>query len=320
MIYKIDSNITNNNFKMKYISESNPEYLDVYKPASTDLLSDLEKVYLTRDISLLHSMYENALCGNPDIAIYELLCIALLHCSFDTFKWIYNTYSFIKTNTRIKLMLFAIENDKMHLLDELILLKDANNLAFEFNCLCGMGEFVLMKHYYNALNKEIDLSNTYEMPFRAACYNGHLNIAKWLYSVKPDINIFAVFHSAFKSAFEHGHLDVVLWLQTVCPSKYFIRLDKNNRLIDYLINESSIKLQTIPPVITTPTKIALSNEDEDEERIECSICFEMECNIVTDCNHLLCEWCLIKYIGTTHTATTFSCPYCRHNVECCYRK
>jgi ankyrin repeat protein len=61
----------------------------------------------------------------------------------------------------------------------------------------------------------IDIS---ENAFRIACSKGHLEIAKWLLLVKPDINISANNGYAFRIACSEGHLEVTQWLHLVNPT------------------------------------------------------------------------------------------------------
>jgi len=59
--------------------------------------------------------------------------------------------------------------------------------------------------------------NIYDSAFRIACGYGHLAVAQWLLSVKPDINISAEDNWAFSNACEMGHLEVAKWLLQVKP-------------------------------------------------------------------------------------------------------
>lgn len=45
------------------------------------------------------------------------------------------------------------------------------------------------------MKPEINVSSMNELTFRMACYNGHLEVAKWLLSIKPNIDV---------SKFEHN--------------------------------------------------------------------------------------------------------------------
>lgn len=57
----------------------------------------------------------------------------------------------------------------------------------------------------------------YSYAFRCACERGHLDVAQWLYSVKPELDISSAKNYAFRSAFIHGHLEVAQWLYSVKP-------------------------------------------------------------------------------------------------------
>jgi hypothetical protein len=57
-----------------------------------------------------------------------------------------------------------------------------------------------------------------ESAFRSACYKGHLHVAQWLFSVKPDIDISACCEYAFRNASYNGHLHVAQWLLKIKPN------------------------------------------------------------------------------------------------------
>jgi uncharacterized protein len=54
-------------------------------------------------------------------------------------------------------------------------------------------------------------------PLDGACENGHLEVAKWLLSVKPDIDITDNFNNenAFWYACAGGHLEIAKWLLSI---------------------------------------------------------------------------------------------------------
>jgi hypothetical protein len=54
-------------------------------------------------------------------------------------------------------------------------------------------------------------------------------VAQWLLSVKPDIDISAQDNHAFCSAWYKGHLEVAKWLQTLKPYLYVIEYDENGK-------------------------------------------------------------------------------------------
>ena len=73
-----------------------------------------------------------------------------------------------------------------------------------------------------------------ECVFRISCGNGHLEVAKWLFKIMPKIDISSFNEYAFKNAFKNGHLEVVKWLLQQNPQHYYI-----------FANDNSIKLEKI---------------------------------------------------------------------------
>ena len=51
--------------------------------------------------------------------------------------------------------------------------------------------------------------------FRNACENGHLNVAQWLYQIKPYINISDWNEEIFRRTCKKDHLIVAQWLYQI---------------------------------------------------------------------------------------------------------
>lgn len=60
-------------------------------------------------------------------------------------------------------------------------------------------------------------NSVFEEAFTSACRKNYLEVAKWLYFVKPDIKISGDRETNFKIACEYGHLKMVEWLLFVKP-------------------------------------------------------------------------------------------------------
>jgi hypothetical protein len=71
--------------------------------------------------------------------------------------------------------------------------------------------------------------------FREACVFGHLEVAKWLLSVKPDINISANNEEPFRLACFARKLEVAKWLQSLKYYLYVIEYSKNGKYIGFKI-------------------------------------------------------------------------------------
>jgi hypothetical protein len=84
-----------------------------------------------------------------------------------------------------------------------------------FRLSCELTYFPIAKWIYE-IKPDINISTNDDMPFRCACTRG-LEFAKWLYERKPDINISAQNEEAFRNACEFGHLDLAQWLYQIKP-------------------------------------------------------------------------------------------------------
>ena len=80
---------------------------------------------------------------------------------------------------------------------------------------CEDGNLELIQQLF--YNNTINISSGNEWAFRYACLKGHLHVAQWLLSVKPDINISADNEYAFRSACRKGNLQLAQWLLSVKP-------------------------------------------------------------------------------------------------------
>ena len=90
--------------------------------------------------------------------------------------------------------------------------KYVNNESFKWACENGHLE---VAQWLLSIKPDIDVSAVSDWAFRWTCENGHLEVAQWLLSIKPDIDVSAVSDWAFKGACQEGHLDVSQWLCTL---------------------------------------------------------------------------------------------------------
>jgi hypothetical protein len=100
---------------------------------------------------------------------------------------------------------------------------------------CIYGHLDIAQWLYQ-IKPTIDISAFQEGAFRWACYKGHLEVAQWLYQIKPTINISAQDEYAFRSACDYGHFEVAQWLQSLTPyySLYYkFDVDTNNQIVSY---------------------------------------------------------------------------------------
>lgn len=92
--------------------------------------------------------------------------------------------------------------------------KRAINNCFALVCSRGNTELALWMTHLDIINININIVSDNDKPFRYACENGHINIAKWLYNItlKKKVNIHANNEYAFVIACINNHKELVEWL------------------------------------------------------------------------------------------------------------
>ena len=103
-----------------------------------------------------------------------------------------------------------------------------------FRSACKNGHLEVAK-WLLSIKTDINILIQNEYAFQFACQEGHLEVAKWLLSVKPDIDISANEEYAFKFACEKGNVNIAQWLSTLNET-YYIEIDIIGRIKTYRYN------------------------------------------------------------------------------------
>jgi hypothetical protein len=96
---------------------------------------------------------------------------------------------------------------------------------------CSHGHIEIAKWLYSIGNININIYDEYS--FRLACSHGHFELAKWLYNL-GHINIHANYNDAFKMSSQHGFLDIASWLYNIEPYNYN---ETNINIQNHIIND-----------------------------------------------------------------------------------
>jgi len=104
---------------------------------------------------------------------------------------------------------------------------------------CSIGDLIVAKELFN--NFDTDIYLCIERSFITACYYGHLEVAQWLLTVKPDINISVDNDIAFRTACHTGCSEVAEWLQSLNPYLYVIKRKHGFRLGYYIRTKEQAK-------------------------------------------------------------------------------
>ena len=141
----------------------------------------------------------------------------------------------------------------------------------------------LKKLYYQ--KPDIDISAHDEYAFSCSCINGHLDVAKWLYEIKPTIDMTSIIDSN-----NINNQQVIKWLVSL-----------NNHGLTYKIIDGKYKLYK---------QIKTIKKDNIVFSDKCCVCLE-EANCLTECNHEICIDCV-------NSSKRHNCPLCRKAFKFCY--
>ena len=114
----------------------------------------------------------------------------------------------------------------------------------QFIELCSSGKLEEAKKLFRE-NPNIDISAENDCAFVCACQYGHLEVAKWLYSVIPDLYPYIGMYIDFQAGDwdvcseeyvrEQKIFEVAEWIVSLNPEKYF--LERMNKGGEYQISK-----------------------------------------------------------------------------------
>jgi hypothetical protein len=87
------------------------------------------------------------------------------------------------------------------------------SLQAQFFELCRKGKLEQMQQLYQLNPNDIDIDEEGGYAMRMSCWNGHIENAKWLYSLGADIHMRS--EMPFRVSCEYGHLEIAKWLYSL---------------------------------------------------------------------------------------------------------
>jgi hypothetical protein len=175
----------------------------------------------------------------------------------------------------------------MNIQNDTIYMSDIKD-AFKLSC--RVGHLNVAKWLYE-IKPNMNISMYDDYVFKTACSMGYLNMAKWLYEICPTINISAENEFAFRHTCSGGHLNVAKWLYEICPT---INISaENNYAFKYTCFRGHLNiakwLYLIKPDIDISAddeyvfKIACNNGNLNVAKWLCEICPDID---ISSCNEL----------------------------------
>ena len=230
--------------------------------------------------------------------------------SVETLKPFINDKAFIEgcNKGNLNLLKWMVDNDTENCIN---ISGTRWNKEFPFKVACANGHLDVAK-WLLEIKPDIDISIDSEDAFRYACREGHIDIAKWLYGIKPDIDISVCFYEPIRYACAYGYLELAKWLYetfqgidlNICDQFPFPH-------ISYLDHEDIVEwMNSIRNSRENGAVKEIIYSLEVERNLEkdttCPVCYN-KADIETSCGHYGCEECFTRIADHT-------CPYCRQFI------
>lgn len=264
--------------------------------------------------------------------------LAIISGHYKLAKWLYSVNQDVKISENDEeIFCVCCEKGYDDIVEWLLKVKPDINIVvnnnYPFVIACENGHFdvaTILYKFNSGTNMEL---NSFFYAFVLSSVAGNIKIAKWLYSIKPELIEIGVQEGSLKDFFEHvccevGKLEIAKWLYTILPSIYlttgqdtfFINACKKGfvEIAEWLQGikperykltielESIIDYDIITVLPISSNIVKLKNVDS------CPICCDdnNKVNLQTDCGHNFCTPCM-RYYWTKNN----SCPYCRSLIK-----
>ena len=141
--------------------------------------------------------------------------------------------------------------------------------------------------------------------FCLACQEGHIEIAKWLYSL-GNIDIRSLDGLCFRSVSISGNIKIIKWLSSLCEDYKYIENDEQIICIFVKTQDYYVYHKYTKKII----EIFKMIQDTSIEIETCYICYDDDANILTNCGHSYCIECLMKWYYQSK-----NCAYCKQDIN-----
>lgn len=176
--------------------------------------------------------------------VISMLSQTCMNGHLDVVAWIYDTFPVRLLANAEYTFSITLKNNHFpvceFLLDVYPHLLSCDILKNVFILLLTKGNLLGLKWLLN-IRPELGLDKVVitSKQFSTACFLGHLDIAKWIFELKPTIRICMINHLIFKGVMASKQMEVGHWLQSLKPEYYKINYDENGVYKDYIIRSKA---------------------------------------------------------------------------------
>jgi hypothetical protein len=163
-------------------------------------------------------------------------------------------------------------------------------------------------------NSQIYSMSVYEFIFVKALENLDLIIMKYIYTIKPTINIKIIHNVMLKNSLNVNLINAIIeWLETIAKTNgYKLKYSSKHTIIlsDLIHIKSNEEFQNFAFGIDSNfLSSILLDKNLDKYDLECVLCMDMPNEIISNCFHKFCKKCIRQWIIKNNFSK--SCPTCR---------